>query len=363
MQSSAPRRSERESNFELLRIVAMFLVVLYHASGRARGLAEDQGLSPNPFFFQLCAFSGDLGNSLFILISGYFLSGRPFSARRVLRVWTQTLFWSALLTALALAMGRPFSVGEVWRALTPVTSISYWFITCYLAFCFFQPYMDRLFAALDRREFGRLLAVMFVVFSLLRTVAPGGFVHFTKLAMFFFLYSIAACLRRYPDAAGVFSRAWRCFAAAGALLLLLICYYALCLRFGARFSFLRLDRFNHMATLPQLVMALLIFLGFRALRMPRSRLVNRLATACLGVYLIHYSYAWRNWIWDELFGALPMETSAAVIPCLLLAVLLVYALATLLELLRLRFVEPIYMRLIDRLPPVRRELAERERKA
>ena len=58
-----------------------------------------------------------------------------------------------------------------------------------------------------------------------------------------------------------------------------------------------------------------------------------------------------------------METSAAVIPCLLLAVLLVYALATLLELLRLRFVEPIYMRLIDRLPPVRRELAERERKA
>ena len=118
-----------------------------------------------------------------------------------------------------------------------------------------------------------------------------------------------------------------------------------------------------MATLPQLVMALLIFLGFRALRMPRSRLVNRLATACLGVYLIHYSYAWRDWIWNELFGALPMETSAAVIPCLLLAVLLVYALATLLELLRLRFVEPIYMRLIDRLPPVRRELAERERKA
>ena len=39
MQNSAPRRSERESNFELLRIVAMFLVVLYHASGRARGLA------------------------------------------------------------------------------------------------------------------------------------------------------------------------------------------------------------------------------------------------------------------------------------------------------------------------------------
>ena len=362
MQNSAPRRSERESNFELLRIVAMFLVVLYHASGRARGLVEDQGLSPNPFFFQLCAFCGDLGNSLFMLISGYFLAGRSFSARRVARLWMQTLFWSVLLTALALAVGRSFSIREVWRGLTPVTSFTYWFITCYLVFCFFQPYMDRLLDTLDRREFKRLLAVMFVVFSLLRTVVPGGFVHFTKMTMFFFLYSITAYLRRYPDAVGVFSRAWRCFAAAGALVLLLIGYFALCLRFGDRISSLRLDRFNHMATLPQLAMALLIFLGFRALRMPHSRLINRLAAACLGVYLIHYSYAWREWIWYTLFDALPMDRAAAIIPCLLLAVVLVYALCTLLERLRLRFVEPVCMRLIDRLPPVRRELERAARR-
>ena len=152
---------------------------------------------------------------------------------------------------------------------------------------------------------------MIVVFSLLRTLVPGGFVHFTKMTMFFFLYSITAYLRRYPDAVGVFDRAWRCFAAAGALALLLIGYFALCLRFGDRISSLRLDRFNHMATLPQLAMALLIF---RALRMPHSRLVNRLATACLGVYLIHYSYAWRDWIWHTLFGALPMNRAAAIIP-------------------------------------------------
>ena len=80
---------------------------------------EDQGLSPNPFFFQLCAFCGDLGNSLFMLISGYFLAGHSFSARRVARLWMQTLFWSVLLTALALAVGRSFSIREVWRGLTP----------------------------------------------------------------------------------------------------------------------------------------------------------------------------------------------------------------------------------------------------
>ena len=53
-----------------------------------------------------------------------------------------------------------------------------------------------------------------------------------------------------------------------------------------------------------------------------------------------------------------MNRAAAIIPCLLLAVVLVYALCTLLELLRLRFVEPVCMRLIDRIPPVRRELGK-----
>ena len=37
------------------------------------------------------------------------------------------------------------------------------FITCYLVFCFFMPYLNRLFAALERRDFKRLLAVMFAV--------------------------------------------------------------------------------------------------------------------------------------------------------------------------------------------------------
>ena len=116
---------------------------------------------------------------------------------------------------------------------------------------------------------------------------------------------------------------------------------------------LRPDRFDHMATLPLLGLSLALFLGFRSLRMPRLRLVNAVGGAAFGVYLIHYSYAWREKLWEMLLGALPAGGTPAL--SLLLAALLVYAACALLDLARRSALEPLYMRLIDRLPPVRRE--------
>lgn len=358
MQCAAPRRAERQSNMELLRIVAMLLVVIFHAACALDVSIPEGEFSVAHFFLRLCYAAGDLGNSLFILISGHFLVRSAFSLRRVLRLWAQALFYSLLLGALALAAGRHFSAREALQVVAPVLSNSYWFITGYIAFSFFIPFLNRLFAGLERREFKRLLAAMFVVFSLLPTVAPGGFVRFTKLTMFFFLYSLAAYLRLYPDAAGAFARPWRCFAAAAALVALLLGYYALCFRFGGRFSFLRLDRFDHMSALPQVGLSLLLFLGFRGLRVPRLRPVNAVASACLGVFLIHYNYAWRDRIWEWLAAVPPL--AALPLPMFLLtAAALVYAACTALDLLRQKAVEPLYMRLIDRIPPVRRELEAR----
>ena len=137
MQCAAPRRAERQSNMELLRIVAMLLVVIFHAACALDVSIPEGEFSVAHFFLRLCYAAGDLGNSLFILISGHFLVRSAFSLRRVLRLWAQTLFYSLLLGALALAAGRHFSAREALQVVAPVLSNSYWFITGYIAFSFF----------------------------------------------------------------------------------------------------------------------------------------------------------------------------------------------------------------------------------
>ena len=101
-------KKDRDSNFELLRILAMFLIVLSHLSQHGLWFAPDTAPS---FNFLLSRFSlGWLGNLLFMLISGYFMSHVQFSWKKLFRLWFQVFSISAFLGLAALASHIPVSV-------------------------------------------------------------------------------------------------------------------------------------------------------------------------------------------------------------------------------------------------------------
>ena len=64
---------------------------------------------------------GDLGNSLFVLISGYFMVESAFRLRRVLRLWAEVFFYSLLFAALAALVGGETLGPRTWaRVFFPV---------------------------------------------------------------------------------------------------------------------------------------------------------------------------------------------------------------------------------------------------
>lgn len=357
-QSLAPKK-ERQSNLELLRIIAMFMVVIYHFAERMSGggvTFEPSQITFNSIALRILASFGNTGNSIFVLLSGYFLVRSTFNLRRLLRLWAEVFFYSALIGVVFMAGGRSVTARDLYLTFAPTLSLQYWFFTCYITFYFFVPFLNRLILSLERAAFRRLNILMFVFFSLLQTILPNGFGSFGLMAMFFLLYCLAAYVRLYPDAVGVFDRPWRCFAAAAAILLFRAAYLCLCARFGGRFSFLYPNRFDAMSSLPQLLFSLLLFLGFLRLRMPCIRVVNTIASACFGVYIIHFNHFLRDGLWRWMSGVLHLADTPALLPLLVLGALAVYGVCTLIDLARQRFIEPLYMRLIDRVPPVRREL-------
>ena len=66
--------TKRDSNFELLRIICMVLIVIHHFSVHGGYFTETQGTLPfNATLIDLFAMGGRLGVNIFVLISGYFL--------------------------------------------------------------------------------------------------------------------------------------------------------------------------------------------------------------------------------------------------------------------------------------------------
>ena len=84
--SGSLNKTQRDSNFELLRIFAMTSIVLCHFIMAASRYLET--ISDTNFYY-FCMFfkgwTGAFGNILFMLISGYFLCTSDFKWQKVLK--------------------------------------------------------------------------------------------------------------------------------------------------------------------------------------------------------------------------------------------------------------------------------------
>ena len=184
----------RQTNFEVLRIVSILLIVLMHAWGYAFHTTD-------PLNRQLLLAVNAVGNtgvSLFVLISGWF--GVRFGWGKLLRLVLVVWTYSVASYAVELAfLGHPLSGTEVRAAVFPLLSRKYWFMTCYVVLLCFSPWLNRVPEVLARRSLESLLGVwafFFVVAPTLlgteiQTDLGKGLVNFTLV------YLLGRYLRRY----------------------------------------------------------------------------------------------------------------------------------------------------------------------
>ena len=353
------QRAPRRSNIELLRILSMLLIVLHHYACRGRTLYPGDVPSFERFFQYALMQVGALGDDLFVLISGYFLIDRPFSLRRILRLWGEVFFYSVTVTLIGWAVSPPeggVNLNALVSMAAPCLTGKYWFVTAYILLALLSPFLNRMLRALTRREFGWLLLLLFVSVSVLPTFMQ-DFMGWSQLATFILLYCVAGYMRLYPDSVPLLKGCRRSFIAGLGLFGLLLLYIALCMLLGTRLAPFRyyMLHFNQIWSAPQVVIAAVLFWAFLQWEMRPNRFVNAVASAAFGVYLIHDNNVLRPWLWGALvrtqaFGHAPWMPLHAIFWALV-----IFAVCAAVDLLRQRFIEPLWLRLIDRLPPVRRE--------
>ena len=138
----------RQANFELLRIIAMFMVVILHWNTNS-GLLLDVG-SPvtGAGVWSLVTESVCIvAVNVYVLISGYFLSSCTFSFRRVAQVLVQTLFYTVLIPPVLALVGvlswsEVLNPYHIWNSIFPVQSGHYWFVSAYVVLCLLSPFFN-----------------------------------------------------------------------------------------------------------------------------------------------------------------------------------------------------------------------------
>lgn len=333
-------RKQRESGIELLRIIAMLLIVSHHMVVHNAFHVAGEPVSARRLILQqfLCV-PGKIGIALFFMISAWFMADRVPTTKSVFRkAWImerELLFWSVFIFIVQLVMNPAIpSVDTVLSTLLPTTRRVWWYATAYMVFLLLSPFIIQGLRSFDRKRHLQCCLAMVFLWGVLYAV-PGsdtnigmnvvGFVYVFALISYYKWYGTPLCTSTawiMTVAGTVFIVAWDVIVTVGLQ--------------GKPVEGEVLAMVEREWSIPVLIVSFGLFALFRRLRF-RSAIVNRCAAATFGVYLITDHSFMRSLLWTRYFDMSRFYSNHSclgVCARFLIIVLGVFVAAMLLDMLR-----------------------------
>lgn len=276
----------RNSSIEALRIVAMSMVVLHHFIVHAIKLNEHENtlyLAINPFFYA--------GVDIFFLISGYFLI--KLNIKSLLKYVFMVgffVFTGYLLSAYLTHEPIPYFIK---RLCFPITLSGNWFLAVYLGLLIISPILNMGLKSLSDKSLFKVMAVysMFTAYSCFigrNMVNSDGY----GFGQGVYLYCLGYFISRNVHFLSKFSS--KTYLALAFFTLVVMSVLGAVYKNGI---------FWHYNSPLMIATAALMLIGFSRYNYS-SKVINSIAAASVGVYILqdgyfgnHFLYNWLNGVW------------------------------------------------------------------
>ncbi len=302
---------KRESNLEMLRIVAMLLIVAQHIV--ERGVEGGWTALKVPFSFNfvttvIIGIWGQLGVLLFVIISSWFLVDRQgIKSKKILSLVFQT--WSTCVVLIVVFLFfKPEMLNFkliVKELLTPAVK-QYWFITTFLVFYLIVPLLQKSIAGLSNialRNICIVLTMIIPVYNYFSTNVGD------TLADFCYIFYLVAYLKRNKD--NFFEKYNKLGFAGMALIVSILLLVKIVLPdsiLGKNGTdlFMKLFLALRGRTLLMVIISVCIFYYFKNLKFSYYKVINIIGGSTFGVYIIHENFLLRgdgmkSFLWDGVF--------------------------------------------------------------
>ena len=283
----------------------MLLIVAHHYvvnSGLIQAIGENPD-SPSAIPMMLFGAWGKTGINCFLLITGYFMCLSEYRWEKLLKLYLQIVFYTILIYIIFLITGHEqVTVKNILHLFFPIKGLtSGHFISCFLVFYLFIPFLNIFIKSLSRQQHGKLALLLVSCYSILPSL--GISLPLNYIGWFSIIYILAAYIRIYGFPVGLTTSQWGWIALASVVISSLsvvgfVWLYEMHMinKIGHNAYFFISDSNKILA----LLTALSSFMFFKEIRIPHSRLINIVGGATFGVLLIHAnSNAMRQWLWKE----------------------------------------------------------------
>lgn len=318
--NAATTKASRDAGPELLRIIAMLMVIMLHylSKGEVIGLG-DTSMPLNKIGFWIVEALSIVSVNVYVLISGYYLVKKEFKISRLVELWCQVFFYSVVIATVAVVTGIvPFSeyanLYNVQFLTLPVTSGHYWFATAYVIMYIMSPVLAVAARNMTKKQLGLTVLLLLIPLSLANTLLPYGMPGNdlgNSFVWFIELFLIAAYIRLHGIKllnSRLLSASLYIGSALG-IVLSRYCFLKLHVKVPSDHLISLATNYNYILVLAG---ALGLFGFFKDVKLKDGfikRLIIDIAPYTFGVYLLHehvaLRYRWPKWLHvSESMGAM-----------------------------------------------------------
>lgn len=300
----------RDSNFELLRCISMFMIVVTHVIVHGYVIEHVNGMTHTVTDLLKCILYVHVNS--FILVTGYYQCKGKFKLNKIFQLNNAAWFYGIAIALIIIGFNLyPISKLDMFRLLLPIQLEGYWFIKMYIYLYCLTPVLNLVIDNINQKYHKRIIYVGILLFSIVPTITnkltfdnDRGF----SLPSFVLLYFIGAYFRKYPiDKTKLFEK----FSKNKQVVTVALVFIG-----SVIFNFL-LHRFGHSLNHGEIIgeirkvivnstfaydnpllllSSVSYFLLFYYIRF-QSKFINNIGKLVLGVYLIHEQFIFNDFFY------------------------------------------------------------------
>lgn len=286
----------RQSNFELLRLVSILMVVTGHFIRQSGLLESETGI--NGTLNIVLGSGGRIAVNLFLLIGTWFMVDSVFRPGRAVKLYLETAFYCIPITILMACLGVAGGTQNILQGLLPFFGRPVWFASAYISLVLLTPFLNMVFL-LPPKKLTSLVLTLFVLFCIVSSVPCFSNVDYiADFSWFCVLYLTVGWLKKNNVIDKLNINKWGCLFAS------MLIYGGLCL--AVKFPPLRWTAnywLDNIRTLPNLACAFCLFVFFLKTNLESIRLINFFARSVFAIYIIHQVPAFREFEWRTICRA------------------------------------------------------------
>ncbi|MCR5209305.1 MAG: GNAT family N-acetyltransferase [Lachnospiraceae bacterium] len=342
-------RKPREAGLELLRILAMMMVITLHYLDKGGLLADwKEGVSGKALPFWILEAMCLCSVNVYVMISGYFYDRSRFSVRKAVMMWLRVLFYSlgiAVIVYSTACLSGTVGFSKEWFSLHnvlfyafPVVNGHYWFATSFILLYLMTPFLSAAINKTDKFTHGAAVAGLLILCCVAKSFIPYEIVddRGNGILWFIVLYITAAYVKRYGVPfikKGISAFVWYVAAVAGIIFSYRVFALVGAGLHGAEYPVMIPSAYNFIFVFLASLALLVLFAGMNFGDNIITKCITSVSPYVFGVYLLHEHYLIR-FKWVRWLGVGREYGPAGRIRNYILSVLAVFVIGIIVDLIR-----------------------------